>query len=255
MAYSKIEKAKYGPSAAEFFLGALLSLLLGAVLAVVYLISQPVQIGKTPAKDQPASPVVYIRGTKDGDRGKQWLRKKQLFTEGSSVEVNEDELNAWYTAGTTPEAPKAPEVKTPDPKKPDPKANAKKPAPPPPPPPPPPPAPAATGMIQFSTPNFRIADGLFQIGTEGVLNIDMYGVKLPFVIQATGKFVKNPGGFVFVPDKFYIGCCPLHKLPGVSGLVLDRLVANEKVPEDLSAAWKKLADVSVEGGSLKLTMP
>ena len=102
MSNSKIDRAKYGPGMLEVLFGAFLSLLLGAVLAVCYLIAQPVQIGKTPDKEQPTSPVVYIKGNQDEDRAKQWLRKKQLFTENSSVEVNEDELNAWITAGTVP---------------------------------------------------------------------------------------------------------------------------------------------------------
>jgi len=255
MVSSKIERAKYGPGVLEVILGALLSLILGAVLAVCYLILQPVQIGKTPDKEQPTSPVIYVKGGQDEDRSKQWLRKKQLFTENSSVEVNEDELNAWITAGTTPVPPKPADVKKPeqpaDDKKSDPKAKDKKPEPPPTPPPPAGP----TETLQFGSPNFHIENGVLQIGREGELNIDMVGLKLPFVIQASGRFTKTPEGFVFVPDQFYIGCCPLHKLPGVAGFVVDRLLANEKLPDDVSAALKKLADVAVEGDTLKLTMP
>ncbi len=255
MASSKIDRAKFGPSVVEVILGAFLSLLLGAVLAVCYLIVQPVQIGKTPDKEQPTSPVVYVKGNQDEDRSKQWLRKKQLFTESSSVEVNEDELNAWITAGTAPVPPKVADTKKPDPKdngkKPDPKAKAKKPEP-----PPPPPVPAGpTEVLAFGSPNFRIENGVFQIGREGELNLDMVALKVPLVMQATGRFVKTADGFVFVPDQLFIGCCPLHKLPGAAGFVFEHLLAIEKIPQDVSAAWKKLAEVSVEGDSLKLTMP
>jgi len=248
---SKIDRAKYGPSTIEVLLGAVLSLIFGAVLALIYLIVQPVQIGNTPAKSEAASPVVYIKGTQDGDRGKQWLRKKQLFTEGSSVEVNEDELNAWMTAGTVPEPPRAPDGKKPgktaDDKKTGKAADDKKPD---------QTAPAgSTGLIQFGTPNFHISNGVFQIGYETEVNLDMLGLKQSLIMQASGRFVKTPDGFAFAADKFYIGCCPLHKLPIVGKLVLDRVLANEKVPENLLSAWKKLFDVSVEGDSLKLTIP
>ena len=107
MVSSKIERAKFGPSLVEVILGAVLSLLLGSAVALVFLAVQPVQVGAPETKDQAVGPVTYIMGTNDGDRGKQWLRKKQLFTEGTSVEVNEDELNAWITAGTAPEPPPA----------------------------------------------------------------------------------------------------------------------------------------------------
>ena len=96
---------------------------------------------------------------------------------------------------------------------------------------------------------------MFQIGSEGELNVDMLGFKLPFIMQASGRFMKTTEGFVFVADQFYIGCCPLHKLPGVAGFVFDRVLASEKIPQDVAAAWKKFADVSIEGDSMKLTMP
>ena len=261
----KIERAKYGPSMLEVFLGALLSLLLGAVLAVAYLIVEPVEVGTPQTKDEPAGPVTYVKGAQDLDHGKQWLRKKQLFTEGVSVEVNEDELNSWITAGTTPEPPKAADAKKPVPAAAHPAAHpavhptahaAAHPVPPagaPATPPATPPAPG--GFIQFGTPNFRIADGVLQIGNEGELDVDMLGIKRPLILQASGRFVKQAGGFAFVPDQLYVGSCPMHKLPGVAEFLLARVLANEKIPEDIAAAWKKLAAVSIEGRSLRLTMP
>jgi len=115
MVSSKIERASYGPGIVEVFFGVLLSLLLGAVVALIYLAVQPVQMGLPPPKTDPIGPVTFIRGTQDADRGKQWLRKKQLFTEGTSVEVNEDELNEWITGGVAPEPPKAVDDKKPGP--------------------------------------------------------------------------------------------------------------------------------------------
>jgi hypothetical protein len=250
MVTSKIDRAKYGPGMFEIFFGVLLSLLLGAVAAVVYLAMQPVQVGTPDPKVEPVGPVTYVQGTRDDDRGKQWLRKKQLFTEGTSVEVNEDELNAWITAGTNPEPPK-PDVKKPAPGKP---ATPGKPAAPAAPTTPPPQAPS-TGLVQFGTPNFRIANGVLQIGSECELDLDLIGIKRPLIMQVSGRFVKAEGKSVFVPDLFYVGSCPLHKLPGVAAFVFDRVFATNKIPEDIATAWKKLTRVSVEGNTLALTMP
>jgi hypothetical protein len=232
MVSRKIDRAKYGPSTIEVFLGVVLSVLLGFIFALAYLVLKPVQVARLSAKEPVAGPTVYVRGNRDGDHGKQWLRKKQLFTEGNSVLVNEDELNAWITAGTEPEPPKSD-----GPKK------LIQAAPPPP-----------VGILTFGTPNFRIRNGTLQIGSEGTLNLEIVALKHPIVMRATGQFVKRDEGFVFVPDQFYLGCCPLHRLPGVANLILDRLVENVKVPEDIAAAWKKLADVSIDGSSLLLTV-
>jgi hypothetical protein len=236
MVSSKIERAKHGPSMLEVLFGATLSLVLGVAAALFYLIVQPVQVGPPEPKAIPGGPVAYTKGNQDEEHGKQWLRKKQLFTEGTSVDVNEDELNAWITAGTAPEPPKAVDAK-----------------------PPVPPAPAdaaaSAKLIQFGTPNFRIADKMLQIGSEGEIELDILGIKRPLILQASGRFEKTAGRIAFVPTQFYIGSCPLHKLPGVAVFVFDHVMADVKIPQDIAAAWKKLATVSIQENSLLLTMP
>jgi hypothetical protein len=233
MSFRKVDRAKYGPSVIEVFLDGVLSLLLGLTFALAYLAAKPVQIAKPSAKEPVAGPTTYVKGSRDGNRGKQWLRKKQLLTEGNSVAVNEDELNVWITAGTEPEPPEpsAPKKLTQTP--------------------PPPPV----GILSFGVPNFRVRNGTLQIGCEGTLNLEMVALKHPLVMRATGQFVKKDDGFTYVPEQFYLGCCPLHRLPGVANLVLERLLGKVKIPEDIAVAWKKLADVSVDGSSLLLTMP
>jgi hypothetical protein len=234
MLSQKSRAMNQGPSMTEVVVGAALSLVLGVVLAMAYLVAKPVQEEKQIPKDLPAGTICYIVGEQDANNGKQWLRKKQLFTEGTSVTVNEDELNAWIQAGTEPAVEKP--------------APGKKAAPTPPP-------PAQAGMIQLGTLNFRIRDGLLQMGSRGTLSIDWLDFKTPVVVQATGRFAKSGGAFAFVPERFYIGSCPLHKLPFVGELLLGHLIAKSAPPEDIATAWKKLADVSIAGKSLNLTMP
>ncbi|HUJ42038.1 MAG TPA: hypothetical protein VLW52_00400 [Opitutaceae bacterium] len=235
MVSRKIDKALHGPSLAEVVLGVVLSLILGAACACAYLVLKPVAIVKEMPKDKErvAGMVYYLEGSNDATRGKQWMRKKQLFLGGSSVTLNEDELNAWITAGTAASNDKgAPAAKP----------GKSLPAPPGP-------------MVQMDVPNFRMSGGMLQIGTKGTLNLDVFGVKRPLVVQASGRFVKRGGEFVFAADQFYVGSFPMHKIFGSDEPVLDHLIGSQKVSEDIVTAWKKLVDVSIEGNTLKLSMP
>lgn len=231
MVSRKIDKAKYGPGWGEVIFGAVLSLVLGAALALGYLVVKPAQALKALPKEPTPGAVYYIEGSSGADNGKQWMRKKELFIEGTSVTLSEDELNAWIASETAPPAPA-----------PGQKPAAKPPA-------------TPTSIIELGTPNFRLHDGLMQIGSKGTLNLSWWGVKETIFVQATGRFVKQGGSFAFVPEQFYIGSCPLYRVPGLGVYVFDRLLAKLKVPDDLAAAWKKLADVSIDDHTLKLTMP
>jgi hypothetical protein len=232
MASRRIDKAKYGPGWGEVIFGAVLSLVLGAALALAYLVAQPVQTVKELPKERPAGTVYYIEGSHNADNGKQWMRKKQLLIEGSSVALNEDELNAWIASETAP----------PPPAPPAPVQKGAKPA-------------APAGIIELGAPIFRIHDGVLQIGSKGTLNLDWWGIKQTIIVQVAGRFVKQGGVFAFEPGQFYVGSCPVHRLLGLGDLAFNRLLAKMKAPEDIAEAWKKLSDVSIEDNTLKLTMP
>jgi hypothetical protein len=234
----KIKKAKYGPGLGEVMLGAVLSMVFGAALAVIYLVVTPVQVVKQLPKMSEAGVVYYVEGSRDADHGKQWLRKKQLFVAGSSVTVNEDELNAWITAGTAPSPALAP-------KKPAPRSKGAQPAPP----------PSPISLWQNDAPNFHIRNGVLQIGCKGVLNLDLVDFSLPLVTQVSGRFVKQGDGFAFAADRFYIGSFPLHKLRWIDSYLLGYLLEKAPKPEDIAAAWKKLINVTIEGDTLELSMP
>jgi hypothetical protein len=233
MGSRKIEKAQHGPGLAEVVLGASLSLSLGVALALGYLLLKPAWSGKDLPR-APSGTIFYVEGSRDSNYSRQWQRKRQLFAEGNSVALNEDELNAWMMAVTMP----------PEPERPVAGAKFSQVA-----------APPSTGFFQLNTPNFRIRDGVLQVGSKGALNFELLGLKRQVILQAAGKFEKGDGGFVLVPDRFYIGSFPLHRLPGLSSQVLGVILNRMQIPEDLKAAWKKLANVTVEGSTLKLTMP
>jgi hypothetical protein len=225
---SNNERALSGPSWTEVLLGAALSLVLGVALAAAHLIIKPVVTVREKLKE-PVEGVVYFReGSKDANKGQTWLRKRQAFLDGQSIDLTEDELN---TAIATPiEKPKGGAGQP---------ASAAK------------PAPANDAFLTPGSVNFRIAGGQFQIGVPVKVNL----LEATVIVQAAGVFVKKGDTFEFVPKTAYVGSCAVSRLPIVEGLLMKRLFAAQNVPKELTDAWAKLADVSVEGKTLKLAMP
>jgi hypothetical protein len=203
----------------EVILGAVLSLLLGAVLAAAFLVLQPVATRKAPPKEDEAKPgeVWFIAGTRDTARAREAAAKTQAFLSGASVVLNEDEVNAIVASGARPAD--APAGRT-----------------------------AAAGE-----PNFRIRDGRLQIGVP--LTFSVLGFERTVIAQVRGGFVQTGTGFALSPDEFYLGGCPLHRLPLVSGLLFSRAVASAPIPPEVAQAWSRLSDVAVEGATLRLTAP
>jgi hypothetical protein len=223
-------KRLHGPSWIEVTLGAVLSVALGVVLGAAYLALRPVKaVGDVP-KDAPAGAIYYIAGARGYSATSQIEAKRKAFLEGESVTVDESELNILFSGPA-----KAP-----------------------PPPPPPntlvqPPAPPAPKEFDRSTINVRIHDGKIQFAE--VYTINEYGYNGTLIVQARGEFVKNGSTFEFVPDEFYIGSCPLQRIPYIREWIMRKLLFTQPVPEDIAAAWDKLSDVAIEGSKLRLKMP
>ncbi|HEY0944795.1 MAG TPA: hypothetical protein VGD81_05990 [Opitutaceae bacterium] len=218
----KVERALYGPSISEVTLGAVLSVALGVIVAAVYLVAKPVEKVRELPKEPASDVVYYLEGSRDSTKGKQWMRKRQMLVEGQSAEIalTEDELNAWAGAGAKP----ATDTTS-----------------------------AASGIIRAESVNFRVRDGWLQIGVPSTF--DVFGFVVPVVLQARGDFEKQGDQFVFVPREFMIGSLPAHRLPGLEGLLGNKLLASQNLPEDIATAWKKLADARVDGNTLRLTLP
>lgn len=218
----KIERDLYGPGWIEVILGALLSLVLGVVLAAVFLMLKPVAVVKELPKEPEKDLVYFVQGSRDSAKARQASAKQKVFGQGGSVVVNEDELNAL----TAPPAPK-PGVK---------------------------PAPAAESkMLATGAPDFRIRNSVFQAGVP--VTISAAGLQHEVIVQARGGFEKTGEWFVFKPTEFYVGSCPIQRLPGVQDALMKRFVGMTKIPDELVSAWQKLADVSVEGSTLRLAVP
>ena len=239
MADKKIEKALYGPSMTEVALGAVLGLIAGVLAAGIYLVFKPVsQVKEMPKEDKIVKGMVYfIPGNESNAKSKNWQAKQKQMTSGTTftLDLVEDELNAWANTLSAPPAPA-----------PTPPKGAKAPA--------AAPAdaakPAADGIFNPGRPNFRIVDGRLQIGTKCLLN--WYGLTYETTIISTGTFTKSGSSLVYTPATLYLGSCPVHLLPALAGPLMSHLISKEKVPDEIRTAWVKVDTATIENGTLKL---
>jgi hypothetical protein len=204
------------------------------LLASLHLILRPVvTVTKLPDPKVLPGQVTYIEGSKDGNRGQGWMRKRQAFLDGQSIEVTEEELNTALVKPSDKPAAPARDVLKQKKKK---EEEAKKDEP----------------YLVPGSLNFRIADKLVQVS----LPVRIPLLDTSVVIQAAGTFAKGSSGtFEFVPQRFYVGSLPLHKVPGLSEELVARASRADAVPEDLRAAWAKVTDVRIEERLLKVDLP
>jgi hypothetical protein len=219
----KIDRALNGPGMFEITLGVLFSLSAGVLLAALHLIFKPVTVVDKPPETAERGQVYFVQGSADGSKARQGTRKRQMLAEGNpaNVSFNEEELNAWMASAT-----QQPQAGTPGP---------------------------ASELFTPETVNFRIQQGLLQIGLQGKLAAAGFTRKLVF--QTRGKFVPGAKGFEFAAEEFYIGSLPTHLVPGLTPYLIKRVLAAQELPEDLQATWKKLKLVAVEDNSLRLVLP
>ena len=74
-------------------------------------------------------------------------------------------------------------------------------------------------------------------------------------VQATGTVSRSGSGFVFDPERFYVGGCPMTRLLFLKDYAMKKLLYAQPPPDDVVAAWSKLSDVSISGTSMTLKMP
>jgi hypothetical protein len=229
---AKIDRALYGPSWTEVIFGAILSFALGIALAIVFLILKPVAVVRElPKEDKIVRNLVYVvQGSKDPAKGKGIDAKLKELAAGKSVTVTEDELNSLF-AGKAAPPPAAP------------KAGAKAPA----------KADQPPSMPATSGPNFRIVEDKLQISLP--TTIDLLGINQSLVVVATGHFGNEGGKVRYEIDHFQVGSLPASRLPYIQGAVVNKVLAAQNFPEELTGIWNKLTSITIEGNTLKLNMP
>ncbi len=255
---AKSRRGEYEPSWTEVTIGAFLSVLIGAVLGVVFLVFKPVITVKDAPKDdeRDRSSVYFIEGGRDPAKAKLASTKRKTFAAGGSVVVDENELNSL--TGPAAGAPVKPVVPVPAAKSaPGAKAAPASKAPPPPVAPeakPGAPASIPSGLGYVAgVPNFRINDSALQLAVPTKLYV--FGLELSVIVQGRGSFVKSGESFVYDPTTLLVGSCPVDRLPFARDFVVKKIFGAQPVPEDISKVWNTLSDVAVVGTALKLTMP
>lgn len=227
---SKVDRKIHGPGWGEVILGAILSLLLGIVLGALLLILKPVEIAKEMPKEPVPGTLYYVEGIRgDSSSARQALAKRKAFVEGQSVKLTEQELNALAQAA----APSTPAAKQEE------KGQPTEPA-----------KPAET--VAIGIPNVRIRENVMQVGVPVTVNV--LGLEHKVIAQARGGFTKQGNVFVYDPAEMYFGSCPVQRLPFLSDYIRKKLAGGQPIPEDIAAAWPKLANVSIEGNTLNLAM-
>lgn len=236
----KLERALYGPSLFEVTLGAVLSVGLGLVAGVAYLVYKPVETVKELPKEADRVPgqVYFVEGSKETGKARQWRTKRKQLAESTPGEIAliEDELNLWF-------APDAPAKPAPKPAGKPGEAAA------------PVDEPIPDELVTVSHPNFRLADNAMQISCSATFNpLRMLALDVPLVVQANGGFEKDGDEFVYSPKTFYVGSLPLHRIPGATSYLINRAKSSQALPEQGFEAWKKVASVTIEGRVLKIAI-
>jgi hypothetical protein len=189
-----------GPNMSVVLLTGLLTFLIGGVLGVASLVSQPV-LTHTSAPDPEAlepGEVIYVRGSRSGRTA--WRGKEQAWKQRQvdRLILTESELNQWSEERL--EMPKA-------------DADGEE---------------AASWKDRFQISvdpvNFRILEDRVQLATE--LAMPELFPDMTFHYQVFGRFESVPDGVVFVPEAGTLGRAPLGSLP-VTRDVLFNLVRKQ----------------------------
>lgn len=215
-------KHRLGPSWTEVTLGAALSVVIGAALGAGLLILRPVVTAKQEPKERVKDTVYYIEGSRDAGRGRQALAKRQAFLNGESISVTEDEINVLVAAAMKLTAPQPGKEGAPE-----------------------------SEYVSGGTPTVRISDGSLQIGVPVTTKLSTDKI----IFQARGGFVRQGDVFVYEPTEMYLGSCPLQQIPLLASYLRRKIMSEYPMPDDMKASWMKLTAATIEGNTLKLTMP
>jgi hypothetical protein len=205
------------PGVFGIIIGAVLSTVLGALLGVLHLASQRVEVVAEAPKEPAAGTRYFITGEPPKDSGRSMERKlDQLENPGAEVAFSEGELNAWSHQTFKPtqleEAEKNGAV-----------------------------------MIVAGRPNFRFVGKELQLGMENELVV--FGSSAPLVLQARGGFEHAGDKMRFKASEAYLGALPLHRLPaGVLEAVGERFAP--VAPKELAAVLDQASAISVADGQL-----
>ena len=210
---------------------AVAALLLGGALAVVCLVFKPVVVieSNSPVQIQPhrdnAGDVYYVRGSREQAKWVSWIRKRAalLVAAPGVVTLNEDEINAWFAASTHTR-------------------------------------PSQHGAQDSAQLDFRIADGMLQVAAPVTVETPLGNHTL--LVQMRGVFNRLPddsdgglSGFVmYAPREAYVGALPLHRIPGATARLVEKLLDTQIPPGEALAVWRQIESVTISGRELRINI-
>lgn len=199
--------------------GALGSLVLGVLLAVVYLILKPVEIVRSAPKDPAPGVRYFVQGGGAAPSGKGWERKQEMLVSGvGEVRLLSGDLNAWAQAAS-PADPKVEEAKK-----------------------------EARFLHVRGTPNFRIVGEELQVGV--VSELICFGYVRQLVFQAQGGFELDGATWRYAPKEMYFGCFPLHRFPLLRSSLTARLQVEGNLPTVAGVMLRRAAGLSIKAEEL-----
>jgi len=205
------------------FSGALCSLLLGVLLAGVYLILKPVEIVRSAPRDPVRGVRYFVPGGGVTSAGMGWERKQEALASGmSEVGLVEGDLNAWAQASYPVDS----EVQA-----------AKK---------------EARFLFVPGTPNFRLAGGELQVGVVG--EFVCFGSVRELILQARGGFERDGAGWRYAPQEVYFGCFPVHRFPVLMASVARRLKTEGVLPSEVGLVLRRAAGLTITADELVVRM-
>lgn len=214
-----LQRALIGPGIFEILFGALASLVVGVIIAFLWLVSSGETVKNPAVEGARINPVPFVAGETTIVSRRQWESKLQAFLEGQSGQLafSESELNAW-SESTAP----ATEV-------------------------------SADSFVKTGRLNFRIVDGLLQVSTP--TTVRLLGGTVSGQLQSRGSFITTEAGLRFEPRETYFGSLALHRFPNVHRWLLARVSRQPLVPEDVLGGWSRISQATVEGQFFSVTIP
>lgn len=250
MADTNIQKALHGPSTFEVAIGAVLGIAVGVVACVLYLVFKPVEKVLALPKELAPHVVYVIAGKESNARSKGWQAKLKTLATGGEVYLREEDLNAWGATFS--------DYKPADPNAPAPVASPK-------------PAPKPTAkpksgdkakpeleeessdsasFFEATAPNFSIKESRLQIALQ--CKFDYYGVGKDVWVKVIGRFKLTGDGYIFAPEEYYLGSCPLHLFPGSGPFLTNLILSRMKIAEEMQQAWGKVSILVLESDQMKV---
>ncbi len=220
---SKKKEEQKGPKPYEVIIGALLSIILGVLLAMVYLVVQPVEeVDELPAEAlRDRRTVYFVEGQTGSAADFNWRPKVTSFEAGAAgtIELVEQELNQWVGSAF-------PNLEDTE----------------------------AEGLLTLvpRSVNFRIQDGALQIASD--MEVNVFGVGREVLAQIRGSIVQRDGRYVFEADSMAIGGFRMQH-DAVMDLILKRLFAAFDPSEEVTESWSRLARAEVRDDALILELP